>query len=126
VLTVALLLVGSLLLVVGAVSACAGRAFTSSDGFADVATSALRDPAVQAGIAGQVVGAFAEQPVASLPAVAATRARDGSCRNRGVSRFQEVSRNGMQETQYHFGSVDEVTCSPARGQADRPVFLVNH
>jgi len=69
---IALLIAGSLLTMVAAVSLWSWRTFASSEGFADVATDALKERAVAEAVADQIVNILQDQ-VATAPAALAVR-----------------------------------------------------
>jgi hypothetical protein len=66
---IALLVAGSLLTMLAAVSLWSWRTFASSEGFADAATDALKEPAVAEAVADQIVNILQEQVATAQAAV---------------------------------------------------------
>ena len=78
---VALLIVGSFFTLLSAVSLWSWRTFASSEGFADVATDTLKEPAVAEAVADQIVNILQDQVATAQAAVACARPAPG--RGRG-------------------------------------------
>lgn len=96
--SLALLVAGMLLLSLGAGSLWAWRTFASSQGFADVVTDMLKEPAVRATVADQIVNALEDQATtAQAAAIARPLLEEVVAEMVATDAFQGIFHAGVRE-----------------------------